>query len=105
MALRYEAITTAQGLRFLRHCYRFVDADWQHSPREQLPDQGFESKFRSSCVTAFQGWQISQEWELGLGSELVTASGVRHEIDLVARHPDALAIAELKNRPAARRVK
>lgn len=52
-------------------------------------------------MTALQGWQVSQEWELGLGSELDTASGVRHEIDLVARHPDALVIAELKNRPGA----
>ncbi len=36
---------------------------------------------------------------MGLGSELVTACGVRHEIDLVARYSDTLAIAELKNRP------
>ncbi len=99
MALRYEAITTAQGLRFLRHCYHFVEVDWQRSPREGLPDQGFEINFRRSCTTALNGWQVSQEWELGLGSELVTASGVRHEIDLVARHPDALVIAEMKNRP------
>lgn len=99
MALRYEAITTVQGLRFLRQCYRYVEFDWQRLPREALPDQGFELRFRSSCIAALSGWQISQEWELGLGNELTTASGVRHEIDLVARHPDALAIAELKNKP------
>lgn len=99
MALRIEAITTSLGLRFLRHCYRFVDAEWQRLEREVLPDQGFELKFRSSTVIALADWQVSQEWELGLGSELTTASGVRHEIDLVARHPDVLGIAELKNRP------
>lgn len=98
MALRYKAVTTSEGLRLLRHCYRFVESDWQHLPREALPDQGFELLFRRSCVMALNGWQISQEWELGLGSELVTASGVRHEIDVVARHPDVLVIAELKNR-------
>jgi len=99
MALRYEAITTAMGLQFLRHSYKFVESEWQHLPREALPDQGFELLFRRSCFTALNGWQVSQEWELGLGSELITASGVRHEIDVVARHPDVLVIAELKNRP------
>src|SRR5438046_1758738 len=100
MALRYETITTTEGLRFLRHCYKFVESDWQHLPREALPDQGFELHFRCSCVTALDGWRVSQEWELGLGNELVTASGVRHEIDLVACRPDLLVIAELKNKPA-----
>lgn len=99
MGLRYQTVTTAPGLQFLRHCYRFVDTDWQRSPHEDLPDRGFEIAFRRSCVTGLDEWQVSQEWELGFGSELVTASGVRHEIDLVARHPDVLAIAELKNRP------
>jgi hypothetical protein len=88
-----------EGLQFLRHCYKFVESDWQHLPREALPDQGFELHFRRSSVTALNGWQVSQEWELGLGSELATASGVRHEIDVVARHPDVLVIAELKNKP------
>jgi hypothetical protein len=88
-----------EGLQFLRHCYKFVESDWQHLPREALPDQGFELHFRRSSVMTLNGWQVSQEWELGLGSELGTASGVRHEIDVVARHPDVLVIAELKNRP------
>lgn len=101
VALRYDAITTPEGLRLLRLCYKFVDADWQHLGREALPDQGFEIHFRRSCITGLNGWQVSQEWELGLGSELGTASGVRHEIDLVARHPEVLVIAELKNRPGS----
>ena len=88
-----------EGLQFLRHCYKFVESDWQHLPREALPDQGFELHFRRSCMAALNGWQVSQEWELGLGSELATASGVRHEIDVVARHPGVLVIAELKNKP------
>jgi hypothetical protein len=99
VALRYQAITTAEGLRFLRLCYTFVETQWQRLPREALPDKGFELHFRRSCVTTLNGWQISQEWELGLGSNLATASGVRHEIDLVARHPNVLVIAELKNKP------
>ncbi len=99
MALRYEPITTNKGLQVLRYFYKFVATDWQHLPREELPDQGFELLLRRSCVTDLSGWQISPEWELGLGSELITASGVRHEIDVVASHPGVLAIAELKNRP------
>jgi len=97
--MKYDAITTAQGLRFLRHCYWFVDKDWQQSPRFELPDQGFEKNFRRSCVTELKDWQISQEVELALGAELFTASGIRHEIDLVARESNTLIITELKNRP------
>ena len=33
-----------------------------------------------------------------LGSELATASGVLHEIDIVAKHSNVTAIMELKNR-------
>lgn len=56
--------------------------------------------FRAATVRQLPEWQVSQEWELELGSQLQTASGVRHEIDLVAQHPDTLAIVELKNRLA-----
>ncbi len=100
MSLNCEPVTTAEGLECLRHCYRFVDYEWQRTPRLQLPDQGFEIGFRAYCVTALRDWKVSQPWELGLGEELATASGVRHEIDLVVSNPDALGIAELKNRPA-----
>ena len=98
VALKHEEITTTQGLRFLRHCYWFVDKYWQQIPREQLPDQGFEINFRSSCIKELKDWQISQAVELGFGEELTTASGVRHEIDLVARQFDTLVISEFKNR-------
>ena len=99
MTLRHEAFTTSEGLQILRHCYKFVALDWQHLPREALPDQGFEMLLRRSCVTDLNGWRISQEWELGLGSDLTTASGVRHEIDVIASNPGVTAIAELKNKP------
>jgi len=100
MTLRHEPFTSTEGLAFLRHCYQFVQSDWQHLPRiVDLPDQGFERNFRGSCILGLNGWNISQEWELGLAGELETASGVRHEIDLVARHPSTLAVAELKNKP------
>ena len=99
MALRCEPITGPEGLQFLRHCYRYVSEDWQRCPREALPDQGFEMRFRELSVARLNGWLISQPWELELGAEMLCASGVRHEIDLVARHPSALGIVELKNRP------
>jgi hypothetical protein len=34
------------------------------------------------------GWQIRSMRELGEASELTTASGLGHEIDLTTRHPD-----------------
>ena len=85
----------------LRHCYRFVNEDWQHIDRVQLPDQGFEEKFRESCVLKLLGWIISQNWELNIGSGLLTASGVLHEIDVVTRNDQFRAIFELKNRQAS----
>ena len=99
MGLRYDAVTSPEGLQFLRHCYRYVTQEWQRRPREALPDQGFELHFREYSVAKLSGWLISQPWELELGAKLQTASGMRHEIDLVAQHPEALGIAELKNRP------
>lgn len=87
-----------QTLTFLRHCYRFVEKDWQHAAREMLPDQGFEIRFREECIINLPDWSISQERELHLGEGLDTASGVPHEIDLVARHAELTAILEMKNR-------
>jgi hypothetical protein len=65
-------------LSFLRHCYKFLNQDWQHADRELIPDQGFE--------------------EFNLGGELDTSSGTLHEIDLVVEQPDCFAILEAKNR-------
>ena len=101
MALRFDPVTSSSGLEFLRHCYRFVTKEWQHISHEPLPDQGFEIHFRSATSRQLLEWQVSQEWELELGSQLQTASGVGHEIDLVAQSPDTLAIVELKNRPVS----
>lgn len=101
MSIRENLALPRDMLDFLKHCYRFVKIDWQHAVREPLPDQGFEQRFRESCVTTFNGWNISQEREFGLGSGLDTASGVRHEIDIVAEHSDVLMILELKNRQGA----
>ena len=44
------------------------------------------------------GWEISPEREMHLGSGLDTASGVSHEVDIVAKHSDVSAIVEIKNR-------
>src|SRR6266853_3348312 len=85
VALRYESVTSREGLQFLRHCYRYVTVVWQRCPREALMDQGFEMHFRESCVLRLNGWLVSQPRELELGADLQTASGLRHEIDVVAR--------------------
>ena len=84
-------------LAFLRRCFQFVSVEWPHAEREQLPDAGFEQRFRASCVQKLNGWSISEPRELWLGTGLDTASGVAHEIDVVARHSNATAVLEAKN--------
>lgn len=101
VAIRIEDQLPRTAVDFLRHCYRFTSEEWQHADRLDLPDQGFERIFRSSCVTTLTGWEISQERELHLGHDLSTASGILHEIDIVAKHSDVNVIAELKNRQGA----
>ena len=98
VAIRVEDELPRAAVDFLKFCYRFVNETWQHADRADLPDQGFERSFRASCVTDLTGWEISQEREMRLGHELSTASGVLHEIDIVAKHSDVTAIMELKNR-------
>ena len=98
VAIRVEDELPRAAVDFLKHCYRFTNEEWQHADRLDLPDQGFERIFRSSCVIRMDGWEISQEREMRLGQELSTASGVLHEIDIVANHSEVNAIAELKNR-------
>ena len=98
VAIRVEDKLPRAAVDFFQHCYRFVNEDWQHADRTDLPDQGFERNFRSVCITRLAGWEISQEREMRLGSELATASGVLHEIDIVAKHSNVTAIMELKNR-------
>lgn len=99
MALRVEKPVPAPALALLRHCYRFVNEDWQHLPRDESADQGFEVKLRESCITKLVGWVVSQHREMNLGMGLITASGVLHEIDVVTQREPAVGILELKNRP------
>ena len=98
VSIRAEGQPPRAAVDFLRHCYRFVAEDWQHTDRLDLPDQGFESIFRTSCANQLVGWEFSEQREMRLGLEVTTASGVLHEIDIVARHSDCNIIAELKNR-------
>ncbi len=100
MSIRTENPLPKEGLQFLQRCYRFVSREWQHAPRELLPDQGFEERFRESCVIHLVGWSVSLEREMRLGSALDTASGVSHEVDIVAQCQDLTAVLEIKNRPA-----
>src|SRR5262245_20712541 len=98
MALRTDRPLPRPALDLLRHCYRFVTKEWQHLPRDDSPDQGFEEKLRESCIVGLRGWVVSQHREMNLGMGLITASGVLHEIDIVAQHEPTVGILELKNR-------
>ena len=97
MSIRPEIVPSQSALVFLRRCFRFVSVEWPHAEREQLPDQGFEQRFRESCVQHLDGWTISEQREFRLGAGLDTASGVAHEIDIVARWSNATTILEAKN--------
>ena len=100
VAIRAEDGLPKSAVDFLRHCYRFVNEAWQHTDRDDSPDQGFERAFMASCV-GLGGWEISHEREMRLGQGLSTASGVLHEIDIVATRPEVNSILELKNRREA----
>ena len=83
-SLRSEIIPHPLELAFLWRCFRYVTVDMAaHAIREQLPDEGFESRFRESCYQNLHGWSISESREFRLGARLETASGVGHEIDIV----------------------
>ena len=88
-------------LDFLRRCYRFVDQDWPRADQIQGHDQGFEQRFREYLFDELRDWSISNEREFHLGDDLNTASGVVHEIDIVAKHARLVAIVEMKNRGSA----
>ena len=98
LPIRPEIASPASTLEFLRHCFRFVSREWPHAGREPVADDGFEQRFRESCVQNLTEWVISEQREFRLGAGLDTASGVVHEVDLVARHPTVIAILEAKNR-------
>ena len=97
-SIRVEEQLPRAAVDLLRHCYKFTSEDWQHADRLDLPDQGYESIFRASCINRMTGWEISEQREMRLGHEASTASGILHEIDIVAKHPDCNGIMELKNR-------
>ena len=98
MPIRPEYCPSSAALEFLVRCYRFVAWEWPRAEREQVPDQGFEQRFRESCYRELRDWSISAEREFHLGAGLDTASGVAHEVDIIARHPSLTAIVEMKNR-------
>jgi hypothetical protein len=93
-----ESPMPKHAIDLLRHCYRFVNEEWQHSERDGSPDQGFEKRLRDSCITKLAGWTVSQHREMNLGMGLITASGSLHEIDIVTQHEATVGILELKNR-------
>lgn len=97
MPVRPEHIPSRPLLEFLGRCYRFVAREWSHTDRIDLPDQGFEQRFRESCLRELRDWSIASEREFSLGAGLGTASGVGHEVDIIARHPSLIAVMEIKN--------
>ena len=101
MPIRPEYAPPRPVLEFLVRCYRFVAWEWPHADRIQVPDEGFEQRFRESCLRHLQEWSISSEREFYLGAGLDTASGVAHEVDIIARHSELIAIMEMKNRGGA----
>ena len=98
MPLRTDDAFGEPTVSFLKQAYRFVNREWQHIERESSPDQGFEARFRESCVKELKGWTVSQQREMGLGLSYETASGTLHEIDIVASTQNVTAVAELKHR-------
>ncbi len=100
MTLRIDIPISPKTSVLLRHSYLFTSRDWQHLPRDESPDQGFEARFRESCVEKLVGWVVSQHREMNFGLGLMTASGVLHEIDLVVHGDPVIGILELKNRPS-----
>lgn len=96
--LRVDYPSSDIEVHFLKCCCRFVNSEWQHIAREDVPDQGFEKRFRDSCMTHLTGWEISSEREMHFGYGIETSSGVLHELDIVAKHPNVTAVLEAKNR-------
>ena len=97
MPIRLEYQPSHLSLEFLKRCFRFVSAEWSHEPRINVPDDGFEQRFRESCERHLNGWSVAPIREMWLGAGLDTLSGTLHEIDIVARTSGATAVAELKN--------
>ena len=98
MPIRLEIKPPAPTLDFLKRCFRFVSLEWPHAAREAVPDNGFEQRFRESCVLHLPEWIVSEQREMRLGAGLDTTSGGIHEVDIIARHPTVTAILEAKNR-------
>ena len=83
MAVRFASSWEPPTVQFLTECYRFVAQVWPHLPRDPIPDQGFEQRFRQHCLGRLVGWKLSAAREMNFGASLEPASGVLHEIDLV----------------------
>ena len=97
MLIRPENQSSQPTLDFLKRCFRFVSQEWPHAVREALPDEGFEERFRDSCLRQLPGWTVAPSREMWLGAGLETLSGTLHEVDIVAKTIRTTAVAELKN--------
>lgn len=97
MLIRPENQWPEPTLDFLKRCFRFVSSEWVHAVREPVPDEGFEERFRDSCLRQLPGWSVAPPREMWLGAGLETLSGTLHEVDIVAKTSRTTAVAELKN--------
>lgn len=98
MPIRLEHQPSYLSLEFLKRGFRFVNMEWPHAARISVPDGGFEERFRESCDVNLPNWSVAPNREMRLGAGLDTASGVQHEVDIVATNGRTVGIAELKNR-------
>ena len=85
MPIPSESQWSEPTLEFLKRCFRFVSQEWPHAMRESLPDEGFEERFRDSCLLQLPGWSVAPSREMWLGAGLETLSGTLHEVDIVAK--------------------
>jgi len=98
MPTRFSTPWDPPTAQFLREAYQFVARSWQHTPRDETPDQGFERRFREHYIERFEWMEdFCRPGNAARSNSRETASGVLHEIDLVALHDTATAVAELKN--------
>jgi len=76
----------------------FLRRVWPHAPRNQEErDQGFERKFREHIWCNLRPEILSTAHDLSFAGDLTTLTGLRHEIDLIARWGNEEWVFELKN--------
>ena len=80
------------------HSLYYLRRVWPHMPRTQEErDQGFERGFRKHIWCNLHPEMLSTVHDLSFASGLTTITGLRHELDLIARWGNEEWVFELKN--------